>query len=70
MFTRASSTPAPRMSAAETRALLDQDQAVVIDVRSPDAYANGHIAGAISVPLHRLQAALPRLPRDKTLVFY
>jgi rhodanese-related sulfurtransferase len=34
----------------------------VIDVRSPDEYARGHIAGAVNVPLESLPIAACRLP--------
>jgi len=45
--------------------------AVLVDARGATAYANGHIPGAISVPL-RDEAAMSRLPADKAakLVYY
>ena len=35
---------------AEALALRDRGEAVLIDVRSPDLYAEGHIPGALNVP--------------------
>lgn len=45
--------------------------AVIVDSRSPEAYAKGHITGAINVPC-KDDSALSNLPADKNtqLVFY
>ena len=43
---------------------------VVVDARSPDAFADGHIAGAWSVPLDDVARLAGGLPRDKELVTY
>ncbi len=43
---------------------------VLLDVRSRDAFAKGHIPGAASVPLVELEALAARLPRDAELVTY
>ena len=32
----------------------------VIDVRRPDEYASGHVAGAINIPIDTLPTAPPR----------
>jgi len=42
----------------------------VIDVRPPEEYAQGHIAGAVNIPLDRLQQQLKALPRDREVVAY
>jgi thioredoxin 1 len=39
--------------------------AVVIDVREPDEYAAGHVAGAQLVPLSTVPQAVHRLPTDR-----
>jgi rhodanese-related sulfurtransferase len=39
--------------------------AVVIDVREPHEYVAGHVPGAALVPMGRLSAAVPDLPRDR-----
>lgn len=39
--------------------------ALVIDVRTPAEYAEGHIPGAISVPLNELSANLDKIPTDR-----
>lgn len=43
---------------------------VVIDVRPPEEYAAGHIAGALSVPLSELERRFAELPRRKRVVAY
>ena len=41
--------------------------AVVIDVREPDEYAEGHVAGARSVPLSQLPARAQEVPEGQTV---
>jgi rhodanese-related sulfurtransferase len=44
---------------------------VLVDVRSHDLYANGHVPGAISIPHRKLiEATLSRYPRDTIFVVY
>lgn len=43
---------------------------VVIDVRPEEEYAAGHIPGALSLPLERLEQELRRLPARKEIVAY
>lgn len=42
----------------------------VLDVRPPEEYAAGHIAGAMNVPLGELRRRLHELPRDREVVAY
>lgn len=42
----------------------------VIDVRPPEEYAQGHIAGALNIPLDKLKSRLQELPRDREIVAY
>ena len=42
----------------------------VIDVRPPQEYAQGHIAGALNIPLDKLNRQLKQLPRDREVVAY
>ena len=42
----------------------------VLDVRPPEEYAQGHVAGALNVPLDRLQERLKDLPIDREVVAY
>lgn len=47
-----------------------QGLVTVIDVRPPEEYAQGHIAGALNIPLDTLQQRLKALPRDREIVAY
>ena len=42
----------------------------VLDVRPPEEFAQGHVAGALNVPLDRLQERLKDLPPDREVVAY
>lgn len=41
---------------------------VIVDVRDPEEYANGHIAGAINIPIGTLPAAAERLVPSGQLI--
>lgn len=43
---------------------------LIVDVRQPEEYVQGHIPGAKLVPLRELLADISGLPVDKDLVFY
>jgi rhodanese-related sulfurtransferase len=43
---------------------------LLLDVREPDEYAAGHVAGAINVPLSQLRARHGEVPRDRKLAVY
>ena len=45
-------------------------RAQVVDVRTPEEYAAGHIEGAVHMPLERLDAEADQLDRDRPIVFY
>ena len=42
----------------------------LVDVRPSEEYASGHIAGAISVPVHELRRRLREIPRRREVVAY
>jgi phage shock protein E len=43
---------------------------VLIDVRTPQEFASGHIAGAINIPVESLSSRLSEVPTDQTIVLY
>jgi rhodanese-related sulfurtransferase len=49
---------------------IEAGDVVVIDVRPEAEYANGHIAGARSIPIERLAASLKDLPDGIEIVAY
>jgi len=47
--------------------LAGQDAPLVVDVRSEDEFAAGHIDGSLHIPYGQLTRRLGELPRDRTL---
>jgi rhodanese-related sulfurtransferase len=43
---------------------------MVIDVRGPEEYAAGHVAGAINIPADQVPGRLAEIPRDRPVVTY
>lgn len=63
----------PEIKADEVRSwVAGKKKAVLIDTRTTEEYAAGHIPGAISVPADRMKAERSKLPRDPStpLIFY
>lgn len=57
----------------EARAMMDDGDVVILDVREPSEFATGHVPGAINVPLGeiRMGRTLPECPDlDKTVLIY
>lgn len=59
-----------RKNNMEIVAAVKKGEVLLIDVRPPDEFGHGHIAGAQSVPLKTLVTELKKLPRDKEIVAY
>jgi phage shock protein E len=59
----------PSVTAQDVAGRLgDPSPPLILDVRTPQEFASGHIRGARSVPLPDLPAALDRLPQDREIV--
>ena len=58
----------PRVEEADVRAttdaLRDDPEAVLVDVREPDEWQAGHVAGARHIPMGELPSQLSSLQRD------
>jgi hydroxyacylglutathione hydrolase len=46
------------------------DHLFVLDVRTPEEYAEGHVPGAVNVPHDQLASRLAEVPKDKDVVVY
>ena len=55
----------PRVPLEQAKAALDSGAAIVVDVRSAEAYQASHIAGAISIPLGVIETDPTALELDK-----
>ncbi len=49
---------------------LQEDEAILIDVRPHEEFENKHISGALSIPLQNLTEHIPSLPKDKKIIAY
>jgi len=48
-----------------------KEGARLVDVRTPREFAQGHVEGAINIPLQALQERLDELtPKDQTIILY
>ena len=56
------------LSTEDTVRILNQKQAVLLDVRPAEAYQAGHIAQARSLPLAEIEQKAASLPKNKPLV--
>jgi rhodanese-related sulfurtransferase len=57
------------LSVTDLDALVDRREPVfVVDVRSPEEFSTGHVAGATNIPLPTLEASADALPRDRVIV--
>ena len=54
---------APEMPLAEALARRDRGEAVLIDVRARESYAEGHIPGALNLPASELEGRAPDIRR-------
>ena len=62
-----------RLSPVDRKTLLQRardDQVIVLDVRSEDEYAAGHLPFARSMPLPEIERRLSELPKGKEIVAY
>lgn len=44
------------------------DRMCVLDVRSPEEFASGHVGGAVNIPLDAIDARATEVPRDRLIV--
>jgi rhodanese-related sulfurtransferase len=49
---------------------MQQPDSQLIDVREPEEYRDGHIPGAINVPVGRLSHHLPELSKENPVLLY
>lgn len=58
------------ISREELRQRLQEGGMTLLDVRSPQEFAQGHLPGAINIPLEELEQRLAELAADQELVAY
>jgi rhodanese-related sulfurtransferase len=60
----------PWVNTAEATHLINREDALVVDVREPGEYAAGHILGAKSVPLSRLDDGDLAKRKERPVIVY
>jgi len=65
----------PVLVPVSQEALLERQQkgdesTYVLDVRSPEEYASGHVPGAVNIPYDQVASRIAEVPKDKDVVLY
>lgn len=69
LFEKFLGKPVSNLSAGElSEKLKNGKQPLVLDVRQPEEYRSGHIAGAKLIPLGELSRRIDELPRSREIV--
>ena len=66
-------TPVSSINWQEAQQIINQtagDDAVLLDVRQPKEYAQGHQPGAKLIPLGELENRLHELDKDQPIIIY
>ena len=58
------------LSSSELAKKMEQEEITVIDVRPRKEFEEGHIAGALNIPVDKLYEQLDELPTDREIVAY
>jgi rhodanese-related sulfurtransferase len=58
----------PRISIDEVKTLMARKQVVLIDVRDPQSFAEGHMPGAINVPFDHIPKYVDQWKKEKRLL--
>lgn len=58
----------PRISIDDVKQLMAKKQVVLIDVRDPQSFADGHIPGAINVPFDHIPNYVDQWKKEKRLL--
>jgi rhodanese-related sulfurtransferase len=57
------------LNAQDAKARIDSEQPpVILDVRQPDEFRAGHIAGAKLIPLNELRQRMGELPKEQEIL--
>ena len=59
-----------RVDLSDAKRAFDDGSAVFVDVRGQTFYQNGHIPGALSIPLNQMEDRLEELNQDDWIILY
>ncbi len=62
----------PQVTPQQVREMQAQKSAAlyVLDVRTPEEFASGHVPGAVNIPYDQVASRLAEIPKDKEVVLY
>jgi 3-mercaptopyruvate sulfurtransferase SseA len=62
----------PRIKIEEAKLAFDNGEAIIVDVRSAESFAAGHVAGSISIPLAEFENNIENLSlkKDQWIITY
>jgi len=60
----------PQVDVDTVMAAAAEKRPFLLDVRSPEEFAAGHLAAAVNIPIDDLRARLHELPRDREIAAY
>jgi rhodanese-related sulfurtransferase len=62
----------PQVTPQQVREMQAQKSAAlyVLDVRTPEEFASGHVPGAVNIPYDQVVSRLAEIPKDKEVVLY
>ena len=66
----ASAIPLVTQDALLARQAKHDPTLLVLDVRSPEEFAQGHVPGAVNIPQDQVASRLAEVPKDKDVVMY
>jgi len=49
---------------------MDKSDIILLDVRTEEEFENGHVEGAVNIPVDSLRSRLNELDKDKTIIVY
>jgi len=71
-FAAIASEPVTNVAPDDLQARQQQvhEDLYVLDVRTPEEFVGGHVAGAVNIPFDQVAARLDEVPKDKDVVLY
>ena len=60
----------PQLDLETVLAAPPEQRPLLVDVRTPQEFSQGHIPGALNIPVDELRSRLGELPRDRQIAIY
>lgn len=66
----ASEASGGRVSGSEAARLVQEENATLLDVRTPGEFSGGHVEGAVNIPVGDLGGRVSEVDQDRPVVVY